>query len=93
MGCRSSSASFISAKGVLCNKVKPLGVNQRSTGKRAHMLEGHRVTLLRHDAAQLDKSIAQRDIGELSRTPKQQILSKSAQVDMLTINAEHASVK
>jgi hypothetical protein len=79
-GCRSSSVSTMSPKGVLCTaSITRLRLAERLAADGARVLERHRVPLLRHDAARLHEPVAQAQVAELHRAPEQQVLHDPAE--------------
>ena len=56
-----------------------LRLTERLAADRPHVLDRHRIPLLRHDAARLHESVAEAQVAELRRAPQQQILREAAE--------------
>ena len=56
-----------------------LRLAERLAADGARVLDGHRVALLRHDAARLHEAVAEAHVAELERAPEQQVLHEAAE--------------
>ena len=90
-GCRSSSVSTMSPKGVLWTVSEDgLRLPNRLAANGARVLERHGIALLRHDAARLHEPFAEAQIAELHRAPQQKVLQHAADADEHDGRGRHA---